>query len=543
MLQGTTEYEAERLPILAEISANIPEEWYLPQDLIDNAPKDVSNIPSTCGLLNAEELEITEAYDATGLAEALAARKYTAVTVVKAFIKRAAIAHQLVRCMSQFFPQAAIEQAARLDQHLLKTGKTVGPLHGVPVTIKEHMAIAGQTSSFGMLSLRFPDDKDCQMVDILRKAGAVFFCKTNQPQAIMHMECSSYYGRTLSPYNINLSPGGSSGGESSLIALKGSVIGIGSDIGGSIRAPAAFCGLYGWKPSTGLLPMLRMLRGAMPAELNVEASAGPLGRSLRDMDLINRVTVESKPWLEDPKMIPTTWTGLKTAVPRRLKVGILDNDGFVDPQPPIKRGMAWVRKLLSDPKYSDLIEVKDFQQYKAAEALDLIKRLFLPDSGLGIVAAVEATGEPILPLTQVLLPKGGKLGDVYDVNNLRFERDTFRTEYLEHWNAQDVDVVIGPGHVGTAQEHDKTRHWAYTTIWNLVDFPGLSFPTPLKSEKGEKYAPDYKPLSDDCRLVKEAWDEGDFEGAPVGLQINARKHHDNDLFGAMAVLKDILSLP
>lgn len=544
MLQGTPDYEAKRLPLFAAISANIPEEWYLPQDLIDNPPKDVSNIPNTCGLLSAQELEITEAHDATSLAEAIAARKYTAVTVVKAFIKRAAIAHQLVRCLTQFFPQAAIDQAAQLDEYLLKTGKTVGPLHGVPVSIKEHMAIAGHNSSFGELSTTFHDDQDCQMVDILRKAGAVFYCKTNQPQAIMHMESSSHFGRTLNPHNIGLTCGGSSGGEGALLAMKGSVIGIGSDIGGSIRAPAAFCGIYGWKPSTGVIPMRGMLRGAMPAELNIEACTGPMGRTLRDMDLITRIVLDSKPYLEDPKAIPTAWTGLtSTGVPRRLKVGIIENDGYIEPQPPIKRGMAWVRKILSDPKYSDLVEVKEFQQYKAIEAFDMARRMYIPDGGAGVFAAIEAGGEPVLPLTRWLIPEGSKSGDVNDVNNLRYERDTFRTEYLTRWNAQDVDVVIGPCHVGTAQEHEKTKYWTYTTFWNLVDYPGLIFPTPIKAEKGEKYAEDYKPLSDDCRIVKEAWDEGDFEGAPVALQINARRYHDGQLFGAMTVLKEILSLP
>ncbi|KEF58779.1 uncharacterized protein A1O9_03622 [Exophiala aquamarina CBS 119918] len=543
MLKGTPEYEVKRLPLFAAIAENIPEEWYLPQELINNPPRDVSTIPSTCGLLSAEELDITENHDATSLAEAIAARKYTAVTVIKAFIKRAAIAHQLVCCLTQFFPEEALEQAAKLDEHVANTGQTVGPLHGVPVSIKEHMPIAGHSSSYGELSTTYSEDKDCLMVSIMRKAGAVFYCKTNQPQAIMHMESSSHFGRTLNPFNIHLTCGGSSGGEGALIGMKGSVLGIGSDIGGSIRAPSAFCGIYGWKPTSNLLPMRDMLRDPMPAELNVLACTGPMGRSLRDMDLVTKVVLDTEPYLEDPKMIPTLWKGLQTPVSRRLKIGIIENDGFIEPQPPVKRAIAWVRQLVSDPKYQDLIEVKDFHQYKAAEAFDKAWRMFIPDGGVGVLAAIEASGEPVLPLTRWLIHEDAKMKNAVEVAYLRQERDNFRIEYAASWNAQDVDVVIGPTHVGPAPQHDTTRFWTYTTFWNLVDHPGLVFPTPIRSEAGEKYADNYKPLSNECRIVKQEWDDGNFEGAPIALQINARKYHDNQLFGALSILKDILGLP
>ncbi|KPI35894.1 putative amidase [Cyphellophora attinorum] len=525
MIEGTADYEAARLPLFAAISSNIPEEWYLPQELIDNPPKDVSNIPTTCGLLSAEELEITEKHDATSLAEAIAARKYSAVTVVKAFIKRAAIAHQLVRCLTQFFPKDAVQQAAKLDEHLATTGETVGPLHGVPVSIKEHMAIAGHDSSFGEIASTFSDDEDCLM-----------------PQAIMHLDCSSHFGRTLNPYNIHLTCGGSSGGEGALIALKGSVLGVGSDIGGSIRAPAAFCGIYGYKPTSNILPMQGMLRGVMPAELNILAATGPMGRSLRDMDFMTRVVTEAKPFLDDPKMIPTVWRGLQEPIKRRLKVGIIENDGFIEPQPPVKRGIAWARKVLSDPKYSHIVELKEFRQYKAEEAFRKVSRMFVPDGGAGVIAAIEAGGEPVLPLTRTFLAGNSKMSNAVEVSDMRFERDTFRTEYAKAWNAQDVDVVLGPCHVGPAAAHDTARFWTYTGFWNFVDYPGLVFPTPIKAELGEKYAETYKPLSGECKAVKELWDAGDFEGAPVNLQINARRYHDNELFGALALLKDALSL-
>jgi len=130
-----------------------------------------------------------------------------------------------------------------------------------------------------------------------------------------------------------------------------------------------------------------------------------------------------------------------------------------------------------------------------------------------------------------------------DVNQLRFARDQFRYKFADNWAEQDVDVVIGPAFVGPACAHDTAFYWTYTSLYNLVDYPGVVFPTPIKAEAGEKYAGDYKPLSKECQHVKELWESSSFEGAPIDLQINARRYHDNEMFGALELMKDILELP
>ncbi|EXJ85682.1 hypothetical protein A1O1_06048 [Capronia coronata CBS 617.96] len=170
----TPEFEEKKAAKLQVLAESIPDELYLPQEITDNPPTDVSELPRTCGILTPEELEITENYDAAGLAEAIAAREYTAVAVAKAFSKRAAIAHQLTCCLTEFFMERAIKQAKQLDEYLISNGETIGPLHGVPISIKEHMPIAGTYSSQGYFSSIVKDEKDSQMVKILRAAGAVF---------------------------------------------------------------------------------------------------------------------------------------------------------------------------------------------------------------------------------------------------------------------------------------------------------------------------------------------------------------------------------
>jgi amidase len=543
--EGTPEFEEKRAALLNAFYTKIPAELLLPRSIIDNPPTNVTQISSTCGILTPEEVEITESYDATGLAEAIAARKYTAVTVATAFSKRAIIAHQLTCCLTQWFMDDAIAQAKKLDEHLTTTGKTIGPLHGVPVSIKEPLPIAGTSSSQGYFATIVKDEKDCQMIGILRNLGAVFYCKTNQPQSTMHLEADSFFGRTLNPYNINLSAGGSTGGEAALIAMRGSVLGVGTDIGGSIRLPSAFCGIYGFKPTSYTLPTKDFSPSFFPAALNVLCSIGPMCRSMRDMDLFTSNILAAKPHLTDPRLVPIPWTGLKTPINGRLKIGIISNDGFIEPQPPVRRAISWARELLSDPKYADSVEMKDFKPYGAAEAWPMIRKMYWPNGGKAERETMNSTGEPIHPLTEWILKDVDASRELTatEVSQMRHERDKFRMDFAASWEAQDVDIVIGPAFVGPACAHDTGLYWTYTSLYNLVDYPGVVVPTPIKAKAKEDYAPDYVPLSDECKHVKQLWEDTNFEEAPITLQIVARKYHDNQLFGAIAVLKDVLNLP
>jgi amidase len=133
--------------------------------------------------------------------------------------------------------------------------------------------------------------------------------------------------------------------------------------------------------------------------------------------------------------------------------------------------------------------------------------------------------------------------DAEQVTELRAQRDAFRYNFADSWNEQEVDVVIGPAFVGPAAAHDTAFYWTYTSLYNLVDYPGVVVPTPIKAETGEKYVPDHEPLGDECDRVKELWEASNFEGAPINLQIVARRYHDNELFGALSVLKNVLNLP
>ncbi|KAK2033250.1 amidase [Colletotrichum zoysiae] len=544
---GSPEFEATRQTLIEQFSAKVPQEYHVSSSIIDQPPQNVTSIPGECGILSNEEIDITENFDAVSLAAAIAQKRFTAVAVATAFAKRAIIAHQLTCCLTEWLMEEAIDQAKALDEHLAKTGKTVGPLHGVPISVKEMIPVAGQHSALGFLITRHVDDTDSHMIAILRKAGAVFYCKTAQSQGLMHLETVSLFGRVLNPFNIHLTAGGSTGGGAALLAMRGSVLSIGTDIGGSIRAPASFCGLYGFKSTSYTLPMRDFLGpSGFAAELNILGSTGPLAVSLRDMDLFVSVLKAAQPHLEDPRLIPIPWKGLNVhAKNAPLKVGFMMNDGLIVPQPPVTRALDWARTRLSGlPNF----EIKSFTPYRVEEALRNIELGFFPDGGKQVKQALAATGEPMLPLTKAIVKSAETTGqdlDAAGVLQQRVTRDNFRCDFAAHWNKSDVDVVICPAYVGSASVHETTLFWNYTAFWNYVDYPGLVVPTPIKAlAKGsEGYAAaDTVPLSGQDELVKKLWAEGDFEGAPVGIQIVARKYHDNDLFAALAAMKAALEL-
>jgi amidase len=132
-----------------------------------------------------------------------------------------------------------------------KNNKVIGPLHGLPISLKDCMITPPHPSSIGMSCYANEETtQETVLVSILAKLGAVFYVKTTVPVAMMMMETTSnVWGETTGAYHSGCSPGGSSGGEGALLAMRGSPFGIGTDIGGSVRIPSSFNGLYGLKPT------------------------------------------------------------------------------------------------------------------------------------------------------------------------------------------------------------------------------------------------------------------------------------------------------
>ncbi len=180
----TPEWKKKAAAKRAAQHESIPKEWRLPEPL--PKPKNAYEYIKISGVLSEEELGITEITDAALLLRKIANGSLPAVSVTKAFCKRAAIAQQLVRCCTEMFFDEAIESAERLDEHFRKTGRTVGPLHGLPVSLKDGFEVKGQDATLGWVSeIGKPSDFDAPLVEVLRKQGAVLYVKTNIPQSLM----------------------------------------------------------------------------------------------------------------------------------------------------------------------------------------------------------------------------------------------------------------------------------------------------------------------------------------------------------------------
>ncbi|WP_218510005.1 amidase family protein [Variovorax sp. dw_308] len=222
---------------------------------------------------------------ATQLVDALATRQVGALELCDAAIARIeALDGEINAVVVRDFERAR-EQARAADVALGKGAR--GALLGVPMTVKESFNVAGLPTTWGLeFAKQIPVKQDAVAVSRLKAAGAVILGKTNVALALGEWQSvNPVYGRTLNPLDTSRSPGGSSGGAAAAVASGMVPLEVGSDIGGSIRVPAHFCGVYGHKPSVGLLPGRgHDFPGAASAVADVIAVIGPLARSADDIE-------------------------------------------------------------------------------------------------------------------------------------------------------------------------------------------------------------------------------------------------------------------
>jgi len=198
---------------------------------------------------------------ATELARAIRAKDVSSEEVVTAYLARISDINPRLNAIVQLTADMTLEQARKADD-VLAQGESTGPLHGVPMTIKDSFDTAGVTTTWGTPGRAgYVPDRDATVVARLKEAGAILLGKSNTSEfTLTHETDNPVYGRTNNPYNLDRTPGGSSGGSAAIVASGGSPFDIGSDTGGSIRNPAHFCGLAGIKPTSGRVPPHRPCR-------------------------------------------------------------------------------------------------------------------------------------------------------------------------------------------------------------------------------------------------------------------------------------------
>ena len=219
--------------------------------------------------------------DATRLAELIGSKALSPVEVVTAFLDRIEAVNPRINAIVTM-AEDAMRQAREAEAAVVR-GDELGPLHGVPFTVKDCVDTAGVRTTRGskLFEERVPED-DAPVVRRLKDAGGILLGKTNMPEFALWWETgNAVFGRTENPWMAGRAAGGSSGGEAAAIAAGLSPLGVGSDVGGSIRQPAGFCGIVGLKATHGRVP----LTGHWPETLLRYMHVGPMARSVRDIDL------------------------------------------------------------------------------------------------------------------------------------------------------------------------------------------------------------------------------------------------------------------
>jgi amidase len=422
--------------------SKIPPQWRVPASLLPSSDVlDVHDFPKTSGFFTDKELLLTESTASTVVSK-IASGEWTALEVTEAVCKRAAVAQQLLNCITEIYFDEAIARAKELDTIFKRDGKTVGPLHGLPISLKDQFNIKGLDSTIGYVSYaEKPATSESTLVTVLLQAGAILYVKTNVPATLMMGESvNNVFGRTQNPRNRDLTSGGSSGGESCLVSFRGSFMGVGTDIGGSIRHPSSFTGLFGLRPSHGRVSYQNAVNTYLGQEA-VRSCAGPMCRSVSDIRLFLSAVASQSPWLLDPQTLPIPWRSEAEKLPEKLCFGFGMGDGTVMPTPPLMRAMEITKAKLIAAGHS----VIDFIPSEHMEASEIITKMWSADSGEEFQRDTDASGEPLHPHLESWLGHSAKAEkqSVFDTWQNQHKRALLAQRWLEKWQATESETGTG----------------------------------------------------------------------------------------------------
>ncbi|MBV8888246.1 MAG: amidase, partial [Alphaproteobacteria bacterium] len=269
---------------------------------------------------------------ATELARRIAAREVSPVEVTDAVLARAEALEPTLNMFA--WPQfGAAREAAKAAEAAVMAGAPLGPLHGVPITVKDNVAIAGLPLAQGSAAFKETvAPADAAVVARVKAAGAIIIGKTNLPEfAHKVLTDSPAFGVTRSPWNLEYTPGGSSGGASAALAAGVAPLAIGTDGGGSIRCPASCAGLAGIKVTLGRIPQ------ESPDGFANYSFVGPLARRVADVDLL--MSVMAGPLAADPFSIavPAMAPGVPNGGVKGLRIGRIEHFGRYRTDPEVAR--------------------------------------------------------------------------------------------------------------------------------------------------------------------------------------------------------------
>lgn len=386
-------------------------------------------------------------------------------------------------------------QAAKLADRMLVQGKPMGPLHGVPVTIKESFEIAGLPTTWGVPEQRAQvASQDAAVVTRLKAAGAIFMGKTNVPLRLADWQTyNDIYGTTNNPWDVARSPGGSSGGSAAALAAGLTGLEFGSDVGGSIRNPSHFCGVYGHKPTYGIIPTTghNPLGVISAPDINV---VGPMARSAEDLQLalgaVAGPDMFASPGraltLPEPKV--RTLRGLRVAIwPRQESVPT--SVEVSDRVEQVGKALARAGAVVSDAARPDVAPGDLHDTY-----LNLLASSGLTNLPADFYAGNQRFAARLDPADRSALAVLSR-ARVLD-HRAWSDYNEARTRYRLRWRAffNDWDVLVCPIHATPAFPHDQKPkherivvvddvptshydHYFWIGLASVAYLPSTAFPT------------------------------------------------------------------
>jgi amidase len=409
---------------------------------------------------------------ASELAEAIRAKKLTSKAIVEAHLDRIATVNPKLNAIVQLTADSARKEAEGADAALAR-GEIKGPLHGVPITIKDTLETKGVICTGGTKGrANFVPTADATTVARLRAAGGIILGKTNVPELAGALESDNLiYGRTNNPYDLERTPGGSTGGEAAIVAACGSPLGLGTDAGGSIRVPAHFCGLAAIKPNSGRVPrtgQFPMPMGARNAVFHVSLIA----RKVEDLALA--LPIIAGPDFRDHSIVGMPLLDPKAVRLNELKLAYFEEDGAATPTKEISAAVRDCAKAFMEAG----VKVAEDRPADAAKAATVYHDMSRGDGGAGTRAFLKSIGsDPISPLFEKALTHSVAPAMASTTEALAaFVRwDLFRNSmlrFIEKYDAILSAVAPFPAlRHGTSFDPEYRQGFGYFQMYNLTGWP------------------------------------------------------------------------
>ena len=399
----------------------------------------------------------------------------------------------------------------------------VPPLFGVPVTVKECFDVAGVATTVGVSALaRTPATKDAALVERLRRAGAILLGKTNLPQLMWFNECDNpLFGRTNNPWDLERTPGGSSGGEAAIVALGASRLGFGTDSGGSIRVPAHFCGVHTLKPTDGRLT----LRGSADERLlagqeGIVDTPGPFARRVDDLALAMEVLTSPSQHGADSRIPPVPWPDPDGVEISGLRVGVYAGGTRIAPAPAVRRAVEEAAAALAERG----AELEEFAPPEPEHAKRFYDRIFSADGGAGLERVLADSARDWRIDAMIAPMRAAGPVSVEEQFELVAERTRYRERFVELMDERRLDAIVCPPYPLPALPHESSADADLQlaeiacAVFNIVGLPaGVVAATTIGAS--------------------EATVESGSEGLPVGVQVAARHWRDDVVLALMRELE------